>query len=91
MAAVDDFLNIAAGMESPGTDIFAITPDDNNELSYVTRGIVFSTAGALRVLTMAGRDITLPDGLFAAGMIHPLRVKKVFATGTTATGIHGVI
>ena len=49
--------------------------------------LVIGTAGALRVLTAAGEDVTIPDGALAAGVIHPLAIVKVFSTSTTAANI----
>jgi hypothetical protein len=45
-------------------------------------------AGAVKVTFFDGTTVTF--GTLVAGVIHPLRVKRVFATGTTATGIIGV-
>lgn len=91
MTAKDTFDNVMTAKDSPGDDIFPITPHDTNELSQVTRGIVFVTAGVLKVKTLEGNVRTLPDGLLAAGMIHPLRVRMVYATDTTAADIYGVV
>jgi hypothetical protein len=73
----------------PATDIVAISPSDSGTLAGI-RGICFGGSGALRVLTQDGSDITIPSGVLAAGVIHPIRVKRVFATGTSATSIYGV-
>lgn len=69
---------------------FAIAPHDTNQLATYTRGICFVVAGALKVLMADGTTITFTSGALAAGIIHPLSVKQVFSTGTTATGIFGV-
>ena len=37
---------------------------------------------------LSGEDITFPG--LAAGVVHPLEVIRVFATGTTADDIRGV-
>jgi hypothetical protein len=67
---------------------FAIVPDDDDFLPNVTRGLYVGTAGDVRVLgeldTVA---VTLPN--LAAGIWHPMRVLRVYATGTTATDIVG--
>jgi len=90
MAAKDSF-NAVTGKESPAEDIFSITPDDGNELEYVTRGFVFGVTGAIKILTLNDTEITIPEGVLSPGVIHPIRVKKVFATGTTASNIFGLI
>lgn len=44
-----------------------------------------ATGGNVRVLTLAGTDVTLP-GLIAGETVR-LAVQKIFASGTTATGV----
>lgn len=61
----------------------AITPSDANDLSYYALMLVIGTGGALKVTTISNETVTLT---VPAGQL-PLHVKKVFATGTTATGI----
>lgn len=77
----------AVNTTMPADSIALVTPHDSNELSAVTRGISFAAAGALKVVTVNGDTVTIPSGALAAGIIHPLRVKQVWSTGTTATGI----
>lgn len=74
---------------APADNIFLITPNNDSDLGQLTRGIAFAAAGTLRVTTVANEDVTIPDGALAAGIIHPIRVRKVWATGTSATGIVG--
>lgn len=54
-----------------------------------TRGIYVGVSGDLKVVTAGGTTLTFVG--LAAGMTHPLRVSKVFATGTTATDIIGLV
>lgn len=64
-------------------DVIDVTPNDEDALLEVP-GILFITGpGNVRVITAAGTDRTLLN--FANDF--SLLVKKVFATGTTATGI----
>lgn len=63
------------------------TPSDDDSLANVTRGISFVTAGDLKVTTAGGDTVIIPNGALAAGIVHPLRVAKVFLTGTGAAGI----
>ena len=70
--------------------LFLVIPDNGADLSHSTRGIAFSTAGDLKVTTVGGETLTIPDGILSAGIIHPIEVTKVFLTGTTASGIMGV-
>lgn len=72
---------------NPAENGFDITPSDANELSNVTRLLrVGGNAGTVKVDMVGSGQLTLN---MAAGESLPLRVKKVYATGTTATGIQG--
>lgn len=74
--------------DSPATRAFAITPNNSTDLTNVTRGIYVGASGDLKVDLMNGDAVTFVG--LAAGVIHPMCVKRVYATGTTATGIVGV-
>ena len=57
----------------------AITGIDNGALLYI------GTGGSLRITTVGGQTVTminLPNGSYV-----PIQVRKVFATGTTASSI----
>lgn len=84
----DNFGNLLSGLESPARNAAEITPHDTNDLALVTRGIYVGVAGNLKVETANGDVVTFVD--LAAGMIHPIMCKQVYATGTTATDIVGV-
>jgi hypothetical protein len=69
-------------------NVFAITPDDDNDLAHTTTAIYVGVEGDLKVdLSGVGTGITL-KGL-ASGVWHPISVTKVYATGITATDILG--
>jgi hypothetical protein len=64
----------------------AITPNDGTEINRITRGIYIGGAGNLAVVFCDDPDaapVTL-TGL-AAGVWHPMQVRRVMATNTTAT------
>lgn len=63
-----------------------ITPSDDTNISE-TDGLTVNASGNVRFLDAKGNDRTLYR---LAGVDYAMRVKKVFATGTTATGIHGL-
>lgn len=71
------------------TDAFLITPNDSVNLIKLTRGLLVGTAGAVRVTMLSGAVITFPT--LSAGIIHPLQVVRVHSTGTTATGLIGLL
>jgi hypothetical protein len=89
MVAEDRSGQFGIGRTSPAEGVFLITPSNSEELAIVTRGISFAAAGALKIITPNDETVVIPADALAAGIIHPIRAKKVFATGTTATGIVG--
>jgi hypothetical protein len=74
---------------APVSNAFAITPSNTVDLETVTRGLYVGTAGDVKVdLFESGTAITFKN--LSAGVIHPLRVKRVYSTGTSALDILGV-
>ncbi|MFG6569879.1 MULTISPECIES: hypothetical protein [Sulfitobacter] len=55
----------------------------------MTRGVVVASAGDLAVVLKSGDAATLPA--LSPGVIYPIRIARVLATGTTATAIKGVV
>lgn len=67
-----------------------VTTSDTVNLAFptgttYTRGVYVAVTGALKADMADGTTATF-TGL-AAGIVHPLGVKRIYATGTTATGI----
>ena len=89
MPISDKFREYTSGLSSPICGGFDIAPDDAADLVSLTRAIVLGSAGDVAVVLKNGDAITLPA--LAAGVIYPVRVARVLATGTTATGIKGLI
>ncbi|MEM9579040.1 MAG: hypothetical protein AAF891_00015 [Pseudomonadota bacterium] len=83
----DQFKNVSPSMESPASRLFAITPSDSEDLDLPTTAINVQTSGTVRVTTLAG---DVGDVFIAAGIPFPIRVTRVWSTGTTATGIRGL-
>ncbi|MEM9435395.1 MAG: hypothetical protein AAGA15_00020 [Pseudomonadota bacterium] len=81
---IDNFSSYTTGLESPATQIMAVTPDDAADLAWVTRGLNVATSGTVRVTTVSGDDAVI---FVAAGVAFPIRVTRVWASGTSATGI----
>jgi hypothetical protein len=71
-------------LASPITGAVAVTPNDATDLPEFTLALYISVAGALKVTMFDGTVVTYPT--MAAGR-HMMRVKRVWATGTAATGI----
>lgn len=81
----DDFAGLATALDSPARDASAVTPSDSQPLAAVSRALYVGGSGALAVEMLSGATVTLAEA--QAGMIYPLRVRRVLATGTTASGI----
>jgi hypothetical protein len=61
----------------------AVTPNNNADLpGGVTRALMVGTDGAVAVTYANGMTDTL---YLLAGIVHPIQVARVRATGTTAT------
>lgn len=75
-----------ANLNAPVDDAFAITPHDTNYLSAVPRGIYVGVGGDIRV-DMAGTGDAITFKNVATGSIMPIRVTRVYDTGTDATNL----
>lgn len=76
-------------LSSPAEHAFGITPSDVNDLTYVTRGLYIGTAGNVTCILEGDTDSVTFSSL-AVGVVHPLRVRQVLATGTSAGALVGV-
>lgn len=76
------------GGSEPAGHAFAVTPNDSAELSYITRALYVGGAGSVAVVTAQGDAVTFVG--VTAGSVLPVRVRKVNATGTSATNIVGL-
>jgi len=79
----DTFKNHLAGLRDPIESATEVTPDDSTDLSVVSRAIYVGVPGNLRV-TLLDQSIVNFD---AGQGWHPIRVSRVWATGTTASAI----
>lgn len=79
---MQDILNRHDGV-GPGVP-FLITKHDSTNATRVTRGLAWKGAGAVKVTTPDGTDVVIADGVLTPGVIHPLRVVRVWDTGTGA-------
>lgn len=73
---------------SSASGAFDIVPSDTTDLPSVTRAIMATDAGTV--------DIVMDDGSSATftlteGQRLPIRARRVNATGTSATGLIGMI
>ncbi len=80
----DAFASHSSGLESPATRLLEVTPNDGADLSVTSRALNVAGSGNVRVRTAAGDEGTI---FVAAGVPFGIRVVRIFATGTDATGI----
>lgn len=76
-----------ADLSDPAGDLYNVTPSDSEPLPWLTSAIYISVAGTIQVTDQKGVKVALPS--LGAGW-HPIRVSKIWATNTTATGIVAV-
>ena len=69
---------------APSPKAASITPSDSADID-ATRGIYVGTSGDLKVDMLDGTAITFVA--LAAGIVHPLQVRRIYATGTDADNI----
>lgn len=84
----DLFASHQPGLTAPAASAAALTPTDAADLPRATRALYVGTAGDLHLRLTSGDEVTLTNA--AAGMIYPLRITRVFATGTTAGALVGL-
>ena len=84
----DPFNSHTPGLESPATVLVPVTPDDGADLPMPARAINVSGTGTIQVTTTGGTTATL---YVAAGIGFPVRAQRIWATGTTATGITAML
>ena len=76
-------------LDSPADDFFTITPSDSTDVTDITRAIFVTGAGDISCITRSGNTRTWAG--VPASTLLPIRVSRVRATGTTATGIIGLV
>ena len=82
----DRYEGFARSIVGPARSGFAVAPDDATPLAAVSRAIYVGTGGDLVVVLADDADpVTL--AAVPSGMLLPVRVRKVLATGTTADGL----
>lgn len=81
MPIIDDFKGYSPNMQSPATHAVGVTPDNTANLNHLTRALYVGTGGDVRVTIADGSTVTFVN--MVQGW-HPIRITRVWATGTTA-------
>lgn len=87
----DEFENMAQSPTTPSEFMFDVTPNDAGDLERVTKAIHLNEPGDVRVTAKdmpEGTSVTLRN--IPVGVPYPVRAKRIWQTGTTATGIVGL-
>ncbi|MEO0821342.1 MAG: hypothetical protein AAF074_13050 [Pseudomonadota bacterium] len=82
------FQNRASAVAGPGLDYVPLAPNDGSDLADVAIALYVETGGAVTFTSVKGnvRSVNVPNyGYVLCG------VKRVHATGTSASGIHGIV
>jgi hypothetical protein len=66
----------------------AVTPSDTQDLAFVARSLYVGGMGDVKVKTANGDEITFAS--VPGGTWLPVAVTRVYATGTSATGLVAV-
>ena len=69
----------------PADNAAAVTPNDSVDLTNIARALYIGTGGDVKITTAGGDTVTLND--VQGGSILPIRTKRVFSTGTTASNM----
>ena len=85
---MNPFSNRAATVSGPAHDALPVTPNDSIDLPQIAIGLYVQTGGTVVIDTVAGQTRTLNVADFS---ILPIGVRRVRATGTTATGLHALV
>lgn len=89
MPIADRFASQGPGPDGPAVRCFAVTPDDEDDLAELVRGLYVGGGGAVAIVDPEGAT-TVFAGV-PSGTVLPVRARRVHATGTTATLIVGLV
>lgn len=81
----DPFANTQPSLSGPASSGFAVTPNDATDFPQPTRALYIGNGGQVSVQMLTGEALTL--SAVPGGSLLPIRVRRVLATGTTATAI----
>ena len=76
-----------ANMADPARHAFAVTPSDSADLGSWALALYVGVAGDVKLDTWGGETVTFAN--VPVGIL-PVRARRVYATGTTASGIIGL-
>lgn len=84
----DEFQSYREGLSDVADNAATVTPNDSADLSTTARALYIKTGGDIKVTTAGGNTVTFES--YPSGTWLPVRAARVFASGTTASGIVAV-
>ncbi len=85
----DWFAGHNAGLDSPAGDGFAVVPDNSSDLAKATRAIYVGATGDIKADLVGGATLTFTS--VPQGSILPIRARRIYTTGTTASALVGLL
>lgn len=76
--------------DSTATIAYAVVPNDGLDLTVTAKALYVGGAGNLSIIAEGSSTSVILSNV-QGGSIIPVRVKRVLATGTTATDIVGLV
>jgi len=81
---MDNFENFPTSLDSPAKGILEVTPSDGTDLTISSRALAVAEEGTVKVTMVNGTVGTIT---IVPGAPFAVRATRVWATGTSATGI----
>jgi len=81
--ALKDIFRMNITNDAPARNGYTATPDDDNDLPHSGRALWVGGEGTVAAVTVNGDSVTLAG---CVGVV-PVSVRRILATGTTATDI----
>lgn len=81
----NEFTEYKTSLTAPARNAAAVTPNDSTDLANDSRALYVGGAGDISIVTVGGDTVTLSS--VPAGAVLSIMVRRVRATGTTATNI----
>ncbi|MBN2629390.1 MAG: hypothetical protein JXR75_02480 [Rhodobacteraceae bacterium] len=79
----DDWSGVFSPIFGPATRAAAVVPNDDTDLGHICSALHVGVMGNVRLVTFSFETVTFVN---ASGIL-PIRARRVFASGTTASGI----
>ena len=86
---MDRYQALSQSLDGPAIGGFAVTPDDNQDLQEVTRGLYIGASGTVRGQCHDGTELEFEN--LSSGTLLPVRFRRILAAGTSATSLIGLV